>query len=69
MKKLIAFFVFAAWITASAGLAFAEPAKQASVEQISEKFDKLLKSQEEILKQLADIKNELYIVKIRATKR
>lgn len=34
----------------------------------SDKLDQVLAVQEEILKQLQEIKNELYIVKIRSTK-
>ena len=34
----------------------------------SDKMDKVLANQEEILKQLDEIKNELYVIKIRATK-
>lgn len=34
----------------------------------SDKIEKVLANQEEILKQLQEIKNELYVIKIRATK-
>lgn len=39
-----------------------------STAESSDKLDKVLASQEEILKQLKEIKNELYVIKIRATK-
>ncbi len=41
---------------------------QKSTAASSYKIDKVLAGQEEILKQLKEIKSELYVIKIRATK-
>ncbi len=40
-----------------------------TLEEIKQKLDKLLSGQEDILKQLDEVKKELYIIKVRATKR
>ena len=54
----------------NAGTPAAKPVKKpGQFEEVSEKVDNLLKGQDAILQQLEEIKSELYIVKIRATKR
>ena len=68
MKKVMVFFLLAALFTAPP--LFAEtPAKTTdSGTKDQGKLDKIIASQQEILKQLEEIKQELQIVKIRATR-
>lgn len=46
----------------------AETSLKKNTSASTEKIDKVLAGQQEILKQLDEIKNELYVIKIRATK-
>lgn len=69
--RFLAFILLLAFIPC----AFAEktdagkpPYLKKSTAPSSDKMDKVLLGQEEILKQLEEIKNELYVIKIRATK-
>ena len=44
-------------------------APNADLVEVKDRLDKLLKGQDDILQRLEEMKKELYIVKIRATKR
>ena len=66
MKKLICLGFLFLFVSASPILAQeAKPEQQLLVLQ---KLDQIMKTQQEIIKQLAAMKEELYIVKIRATR-
>ena len=42
--------------------------ESAAIEQLSQKLDKVIKNQETLIQKVQEIKEELYIVKIRSTR-
>lgn len=66
MKRFMCFFVLAS-VFFSAILLAETPAKTSDTAQTA-KLDKIISDQQEILRQLSEIKNELLIVKARATR-
>ena len=68
MKTYRLMICLSLFLTVSAS-GFAVPEAPKDQAEVVSRLDKLLKSQAEILQRLEEIKQELYIVKVRATKR
>ena len=64
-KKLFALLILAVLL---APLESALAVETESLEKVSQKLEDLSKGQKQILQELAEIKRELYVVKVRATK-
>ncbi len=66
MKKIVGSSLFWVFLTIY-GTAYAA-VNNDSLTKVSDKLDELIKGQKQVLQELAEIKQELYVVKIRASR-